>query len=60
MENNLRNHNLKKEISIEPLIFLVLFFSLFIYMGRIMGGTNMFKTMMLTAYDLLINVCLLW
>lgn len=58
MENNLRNHNLKKEISIEPLIFLVLFFSLFIYMGRIMGGTNMFKTMMLTAYDLLINVCL--
>ena len=58
MDNNLRNHNLKKEISIEPLIFLVLFFSLFIYMGRIMGGTNMFKTMMLTAYDLLMNVCL--
>lgn len=48
----------KDEIGLEAIIFLFLFFGLFIYMGKIMGGTNMIKTMMNTAFDLLINVCL--
>lgn len=48
---------LKKEIGIEAPIFIALFLALFFYMGNIMGGTNMIKTMMATAYDLLVNVC---
>lgn len=48
---------LKKEVGLEAVIFLVLFFAFFIYMGRQMGGTNMIKTMMLTGYDLLMNTC---
>ena len=51
------NKNLKKDISAEVFIFLGLFLGLFIYMGNIMGGTNMVKTMMLTSFDLLMNVC---
>ena len=49
---------IKKDVGSEVFIFLALFLGLFIYMGSIMGGTNMFKTMMLTSYDLLMNVCL--
>lgn len=49
---------IKKDVSKEVFIFLALFLGLFIYMGSVMGGTNMFKTMMLTSYDLLMNVCL--
>lgn len=49
---------IKKDVSKEVFIFLAVFLGLFIYMGSIMGGTNMFKTMMLTSYDLLMNVCL--
>lgn len=49
---------IKKDVSKEVFIFLAAFLGLFIYMGSIMGGTNMFKTMMLTSYDLLMNVCL--
>lgn len=51
------NKNLKKDISAEVFIFLGLFLGLFIYMANIMGGTNMIKTMMLTSFDLLMNVC---
>lgn len=51
------NKNLKKDISAEVFIFLGLFLGLFIYMANIMGGTNMVKTMMLTSFDLLMNVC---
>ncbi|WP_300408593.1 hypothetical protein [Lagierella sp.] len=47
----------KNEIGWEAPIFLLVFFGLFIYIGRVMGGTNMIKTMMNTAFDLLINVC---
>ncbi len=49
---------IKKDVGVEVFIFLLAFFGLFIYMGFIMGGTNMIKTMMLTSYDLLMNVCL--
>nr|WP_072514860.1 hypothetical protein [Ndongobacter massiliensis] len=52
------NKQWKKELGWEAPVFLVLFFGLFIYIGSIMGGTNMIKTMMLTAYELLMNVCL--
>ncbi len=48
---------LKKEISVEAIIFLVAFVGFFALIGRIMGGTNMLKTMMATSYDLLMNVC---
>lgn len=51
------NKQWKKELGWEAPVFLVLFFGLFIYIGSIMGGTNMIKTMMLTAYELLMNVC---
>src|SRR5699024_12194275 len=49
---------IKKDVGVEVFIFILAFFGLFIYMGSIMGGTNMIKTMMLTSYDLLIYVCL--
>lgn len=52
------NKQWKKELGWEAPVFLALFFGLFIYIGSIMGGTNMIKTMMLTAYELLMNVCL--
>ncbi|WBW49346.1 hypothetical protein O6R05_04875 [Peptoniphilus equinus] len=55
MENN--NVKFKKDISRETFIFLILFLGFFIAMGKVMGGTNMMKTMMATSFDLLINVC---
>ena len=51
-------HNYKKELGIEAPIFIVIFLGFFIYIGSIMGGTNMISTIMNTAFDLLINVCL--
>ena len=50
--------NFKKEISLEAFIFLALFIGFFAYLSSIMGATNMIKTMMMTSYDLLMNVCL--
>lgn len=47
----------KREIGIENFIFLGCFFAFFIYVGSIMGGVNMIKTMMETGFDLLINIC---
>ncbi len=47
----------KKEIGLEAPLFIVIFIGVFVYIASIMGGTNMIKTMMNTAYDLLINVC---
>lgn len=46
---------LKKAISKEGIIFLILFLGIFICMGSIMGTINMFNTLMATAYNLLIN-----
>lgn len=49
--------NYKNEIGFEAPLFIVIFFGIFIYIGSVMGGTNMIKTMMNTGFDLLINVC---
>lgn len=47
----------KKDIGVENFVCLILFFSLFIAIGKKMGAINMIKTMMNTGYDLLMNVC---
>lgn len=47
----------KKELGLEAPIFLAVFLAGFLYLGSVMGGTNMVKTMMNTAFDLLRNVC---
>jgi len=57
MDKNDNKVRTKKEISLEAVVFLVGFLAFFIAVGRIMGGTNMLKTMMATSYDLLMNVC---
>lgn len=46
---------LKKAISLEGLIFSVLFIGFFTYLGNRMGLVNMFNTIMKTAHQLLIN-----
>ena len=58
MDNIKMDKTIKKDVGPEVFIFLAAFLGFFIYMGSVMGGTNMFKTMMLTSYDLLMNVCL--
>lgn len=57
MDKNQGKVRTKKEISVEAVVFLAGFLAFFIAVGRIMGGTNMLKTMMATSYDLLMNVC---
>lgn len=52
-----KENTFKKEIGLEAPIFILVFLGVFIYIGKIMGGTNMIKTMMSTAYDLLMSVC---
>lgn len=52
------NPYFKKEIGWEAPIFLVFFMGFFLFVGQTMGGTNMIKTMMATAFELLVNVCL--
>ncbi len=47
----------KNEVGLEVFIFLALFLGFFIYVGSVMGGSNMINTMMLTAYKLLMDVC---
>lgn len=54
MDNKVR---VKKEIGLENLIFIVLFFGFFIAMGSVMGGSNMLMTLMNTAFSLLMNTC---
>ena len=45
----------KKAISLEAFVFLAIFFLIFGLMARKMGTPLMFKTMMATAHDLLLN-----
>ena len=45
----------KKAISLEGLIFVILFFGFFGVLGRIMGGTNMLNTIINTAFALLMD-----
>lgn len=56
-DKNIIKSSYKKDVGPETFIFLILFFGLFVFLGREMGGTNMIKTMMMTSFDLLINVC---
>ena len=46
---------LKKAVSLEGIIFLILFLGFFIGLGSIMGTINMFNTLMNTAFRLLID-----
>lgn len=48
----------KKSIEKENFIFILIFFGIFISIARVMGITNMLSTIMLTAFDLLVNTCL--
>ncbi len=50
-----RKYTLKRAVSIESLIFLIVFLGFFLYIGSVMGATNMLNTMMNTAYELLIS-----
>jgi len=45
----------KKAISLEGLVFLVLFFAGFGVLGSVMGGTNMLNTIVNTAFALLMD-----
>lgn len=49
------NSNMKKIYSLETLIFLIIFFVLFGYLGYEMGIANMMNTLMNTAYALLMD-----
>ena len=50
-----KNVVVKKAVSLETFVFLAIFFSIFGLMARKMGTPLMFKTMMATAHDLLLN-----
>ena len=50
-----KNVVVKKAVSLETFDFLAIFFSIFGLMARKMGTPLMFKTMMATAHDLLLN-----
>ena len=52
MENNA---NIKKAISVEGLVSLIIIGVFFTYLCSIMGVVNMFNTLISTAHDLLIN-----
>ena len=51
----MENRNMKKIYSLETLIFLLIFFLLFGYLGYEMGIANMMNTLMNTAYALLMD-----
>lgn len=51
----MNGNNMKKIYSLETLVFLIIFFGLFGYLGFEMGLPNMMNTMMNTAYALLID-----
>ncbi|OON88111.1 hypothetical protein RAH42_00635 [Pyramidobacter sp. YE332] len=57
MKANGETVKLKKEIGKEAFVFLFFFLAFFVGIGSVMGCTNMFKTMMLTGYQLLTSVC---
>ena len=54
-KKNKKNVVVKKAISLETFVFLGIFFLIFGLMARKMGTPLMFKTMMATAHDLLLN-----
>ncbi len=52
---NLKQSNFLRQRRYEALIFLILFFGIFGYLGSKMGVANMLNTIMNTAWDLLMN-----
>ena len=54
-KKNKKNVVVKKAISLETFVFLAIFLLIFGFMARKMGTPLMFKTMMATAHDLLLN-----
>ncbi|MFA7116942.1 MAG: nucleoside recognition domain-containing protein [Bacteroidales bacterium] len=60
-KNNLNKHKIHNPIKFtslrryEAIIFLIIFFAIFGYIGHIMGVPNMLNTLMNTSYELLIN-----
>ncbi len=48
--------HMKKAVSLETFIFLIVFFGFFGYLSHVMGVDKMFKTLMNTAHYLLIDV----
>ena len=54
-KKNKKNVVVKKAISLETFVFLGIFFLIFGLIARKMGTPLMFKTMMATAHDLLLN-----
>lgn len=48
-----------KAVSLETFVFLVIFIGGFAWLGHVMGVGNMFKTMMNTAHDLLLQTVFL-
>lgn len=55
MTNLLSKFKFVTRRSIEAVVFLILFFGIFTYIGNIMGVSNMLNTIMKTAWDLLMN-----
>ncbi|BBE29878.1 membrane protein [Tepiditoga spiralis] len=58
MSTKIKSNSVKKRnihFDLEPFIFLTIFLAIFIPLGNVMGGSNLFKTLMATAHDLLLN-----
>ncbi|NLX82462.1 MAG: hypothetical protein GXZ04_01390 [Clostridiales bacterium] len=51
-------HSLKKAVSLETFVFLILFFGVFTYIALVMGFVNALSTFMQTAYRLLVDTVL--
>ena len=50
-----KEYEIKKAVSKEGFICLMLIFGIFIFLGQKMGVSNMFNTLLNTAFDLLMN-----
>lgn len=51
----MENRRVKKAVGLEAFLWLTGIIVFFGYMGHVMGPTNMFKTLMATGHDLLLN-----
>ena len=51
----MKTNNMKKVYSLETILFLIVFFLLFGYLGTQMGVSNMMNTLMNTGYALLLD-----
>ena len=51
----IKESNFLKQRQYEAILFLVVFFGIFGYIGHTMGVSNMLNTIMNTAWDLLMN-----